>query len=108
MRLIVSVALICLLFAISVPVEASDSAPAMPTTLPADNFRDVLVQAGDGLFIAGQPTEIVEQVHRPLAKVLLAIIVFVLGLGQMGVQTNAVLPRQRSTRTHQFGRHRKG
>ena len=57
MRLIVSVALICLLFAISVPVEASDSAPAMPTTLPTDNFRDVLVQAGDKLFIAGQPTE---------------------------------------------------
>jgi uncharacterized protein (TIGR01244 family) len=29
----------------------------MPSALPTDNFREVLVQAGDRLFIAGQPTE---------------------------------------------------
>ena len=59
LRLNLTVALLCLL--LSVPVDASDDAsddvPPLPTALPTDNFRDVLVQAGDRLFIAGQPTE---------------------------------------------------
>ncbi len=37
--------------------EAITTTPHMPVTLPADNFREVLVSVGDDLFIAGQPTE---------------------------------------------------
>ena len=57
MRLNFPVALICLLVTVSVPVEASDAAPTLPTALPTDHFRDVLVKADDRLFIAGQPSE---------------------------------------------------
>jgi uncharacterized protein (TIGR01244 family) len=37
--------------------SAATTGHALPQALANDNFRDVLVQAGDRLFIAGQPTE---------------------------------------------------
>ncbi len=33
------------------------TAAELPQSLPNDNFRDVLVQAGESLYIAGQPSE---------------------------------------------------
>ena len=37
--------------------SASTAGHSLPQALPNDNFRDVLVQAGDRLFIGGQPSE---------------------------------------------------
>lgn len=58
MRLSIPFFLVCLTLGAS-PVTAESFADAtpLPVALPADNFRDVLVQVGDSLFIAGQPTE---------------------------------------------------
>ena len=41
----------------ALPAMAADPAPPLPEAISTEEFRDVLVQAGDRLFIAGQPTE---------------------------------------------------
>lgn len=46
----------CVILAPFALAAESESLP-LPEALPADNFRDVLVQAEDGLYIGGQPTE---------------------------------------------------
>ena len=48
----------CLVFTpFSLTAYAEADGLPLPQALPADNFREVLVQSGDRLFIAGQPTE---------------------------------------------------
>lgn len=58
LRQIVPVILICLSFSpFTFGGESAADTPSLPVVLPSDNFREVLVQVGDRLFIAGQPTE---------------------------------------------------
>jgi len=47
---------VCLTALVSAAAAAVEP-PPLPRTLPADNFREVLVLADDNLYIAGQPTE---------------------------------------------------
>ncbi len=60
---VVPVVLFCLSCGAAISVAASsvaasaEASPPIPVPLPTEHFREVLVQAGDNLFIAGQPTE---------------------------------------------------
>ena len=56
---------------------------------------------------AVQPAALLEIVERPAAVYLLAELVLVLGLGQMGVQADIELVCKLGGRAHQRGRHRK-
>ena len=56
-RLAIAVLITCLCCLLQPSASASTAGQSLPQALPNDNFRDVLVQAGDRLFIAGQPTE---------------------------------------------------
>ena len=54
-----------------------------------------------------EPAALLEIVERPAAVYLLAEVVLVLGLGEMGVQADIELVRELGGRAHQRGRHRK-
>ena len=53
----VTIAFVFSLLLAPITLAADSAGPSLPEPLPADNFREVLVRAGDNLFIAGQPTE---------------------------------------------------
>ncbi len=58
MRLTALSALVCLsVSAVTIAHQSVADTPPLPVALPTDNFRDVLVQAGERLYIAGQPSE---------------------------------------------------
>jgi uncharacterized protein (TIGR01244 family) len=49
--------LIAVLLAAAAPFEASAREAPLPETIASGEFREILVRAGDDLYIAGQPTE---------------------------------------------------
>ena len=53
----IAVLISCLSICFPPLASAAPAAQAFPRALPSENFRDVLVEAGDRLFVAGQPTE---------------------------------------------------